>query len=292
MKEGINPQAVVPVLAGCRFKIVGILFLFCLTGQLNLMHAQCMQNSKVFSNGERVEFDLYYKWGILMPRGGSASITITESQYEGKPAWKTELLLATSGMVDKMFRVRDTIENYVGKNPQRLLFSSKRSSEGGYYQIDNLTYSYKGNETHVHAFRRNLERIKNDTILVGGNCVLDILGSIIHARSFDWNDMVQGQQYSLQVAMGKSVIPISYRYNGQRIVERDNVKYSTRYFSVDIHDEAFTESKESMEIWIGDDDNHLPVKVRAKLKIGAMEAYYRSSQNLRYPLNSRIEMPK
>ncbi len=291
MKEEINHR-VVPAVAGSRFKIALCLVVLGLAGFIGHAQAQCMQNNKVFSNRERVEFDVYFKWGLLSPRGASASITITESEYNGIPAWKSELLLNTTGMVDKMFRIRDTITNYVSKNPQRLLFSTKRSNEGGYYQIDNLTYSYKGKETHVHAFRRNLERIKNDTVLVGGDCVLDILGSIIHARSFDWNGMEQGQQYSLQVAMGKSVIPISYRYEGQRIVDRDKVKFSTRYFIVDIYDEAFTESKEAMEIWIGDDENHLPIKVRAKLKIGAMEAYYSKSSNLRYPLKSRVEIPQ
>lgn len=256
------------------------------------LQAQCLQDSRVFSNNEKVEFDLYYKWGILMPKGGTASMTITSSEYQGAPVWKSELLLYTSGMVDKMFRVRDTIENYITKDKQRLLFSTKRSSEGGYYQIDNLTYTYKGEETHVHTFRRNLERVRVDTTLVGGNCTLDILGALLYARSFDWNDMIQSHQYHLQVAMGRTVIPISYRYEGQRIVERDNVKYSTRYFIIDIFDDAFTESKEAMEIWIGDDPNHLPIKVRAKLKIGAMEAYYKSSSNLRHPLNSRIEMPR
>jgi len=256
------------------------------------LQAQCLQNNQVFHNGEKVEFDVYFKYGVLMPKGGGASITISESEYEGTPAWKSELLLYTGGLADKLFKIRDTIENYTTKQHSQLLYSTKRSNEGGYYQIDNLTYSYKGEETHVHSFRRNTHRVRIDTMLVGGSCVLDILGSLIYVRTFDWNDMTQGVQYHLQVAMGRSVIPISYRYEGQRIVEKDGVKYATRYFVVDIFDEAFTESKEAMEIWIGDDKNHLPIKVRAKLKIGAMEAYYRSSSNLRHPLSSRIVVPK
>lgn len=256
------------------------------------LQAQCMQNNTIFSEGEKVEFDIYFKWGVLMPRGGGASIEISESNYEGIPVWKSELLLWTTGLADKIFKIRDTMENYVTKQNPRLLYSTKHSNEGGYYQVDNLTYTYRGEETLVHSFRRDLKRIKADTVLIGGECVLDILGALMHARSFDWNEMISGHQYHLQAAMGRSVIPISYRYEGQRIVERDDVKYATRYFVVDIFDAAFTESKEALEIWMGDDQNHLPIKVRAKLKIGAMEAYYRSSSNLRYPLSSRITIPK
>jgi len=251
-----------------------------------------MQNNKVFHNGEQINFDLYFKWGVLMTKGGSASMNISSSTYEKASVWKTDLLLSSSGMLDKFFRIRDTLTNYTTKENPRLLFSTKRSDEGGYYQIDNLSYTYKGSETHVHAFRRNLKAVRVDTVLVGGDCVLDILGSLIYTRSLDWNEMVQSEQYHLQVAMGKTVIPISYRYEGQRIVERDNVKYNTRYFVVDIYDNAFAQSKEALEIWIGDDKNHIPVKVRAKLKLGAMEAYYKDSSGLRFPVDCRIVIPK
>lgn len=268
-----------------------LIFLFFL-GITQVTRAQCLQGTTVFSAGEKVEFDVYFKWGLIMTKGGSASITIKEKTYEGVPCWNSELLLWSTGMIDKVFSIRDTIENYIGKADQRLLFATKRSDEGGYYQIDNLTYSYEGEATHVHAFRRNRERVKADTVLVGGSCVLDILGALMYARSFDWNKMELSHRYQLQVAMGKTVIPISYRYEGQQIVEKNNVKYRARYFIIDIFDDAFTQSKEAMEIWIGDDANHLPVKVRAKLKLGAMEAYYSSSANLRYPLDCRVEIPK
>ena len=227
-----------------------------------------------------------------MAKGGTASMTVKESTYNNMSAWHTYLLINSSGIVDKAFRIRDTVENFVTKEHPRLLYSSKRTNEGGYYEIDSMTYTYKDNKTYVHSVRRNLNRVKVDTVLVGGECVMDLLGSFLLARSFSWENLETGVSYPLQVGMGRYMIKVNYRYEGQRVIERDNVKFRTRLFIVDIYDEAFTESKEAMEIWIGDDDNHLPVKMRAKLKIGAMEAYYKSSQKLKYPLNCRIEMPK
>ncbi len=268
------------------------MLVLCLAGFTFQTQAQCLENSQVFSNGERVNFDVYYKWGLIMAKGGSASMTIRESTYNNTPVWHTHLLIRTAGMADKFFKVRDTMENYITKTKPRLLFSTKKSDEGGYYQIDNMTYTYKDNKTYVQSFRRNRHTIKFDTTFVGGECVLDLLASLMQARSFNWDNLEIGVQYPLEVGMGRNMINVSYRYQGQQIVERDNVKYRTRLFIADIYDDAFTESKEAMEIWIGDDDNHIPVKVRAKLKIGAMEAYYKSSQNLRYPLTSRIEVPK
>ena len=75
-----------------------------------------------------------------------------------------------------------------------------------------------------------------------------------------------------------------FRYTGQQIVEHKEAKFRTRHFYIDIYDEAFTQAKEAAEVWIGDDENHIPVKIRAKLKIGAAEVYYKDSYNLRAPL--------
>ncbi len=284
-------QEVQTVVWVCLFKKGFFLLILILAGITVPVKSQCLRESKIFTNGEQVNFDIYYKWGIIMAKGGTASMTINESSYNNTPAWHTHLLINSTGVVDKAFKIRDTIENYVTKVRPRLLYSAKKTNEGGYYEIDSITYTYKDNQTYVHSLRRNLNRIKVDTTFVGGDCVMDLLGSFLLARSFDWSDLEMGVSYPLEVGMGRHMIKVSYRYEGQQIIERDNVKFRTRLFIADIYDEAFSESKEAIEIWIGDDENHIPIKMRAKLKIGAMEAYYKSSANLRYPLVSRVEIP-
>jgi hypothetical protein len=84
---------------------------------------------------------------------------------------------------------------------------------------------------------------------------------------------------------------VQFIYQNQAIVEHGNVKFKTLYFKVDIMDEeAFESTKTSAEVWISDDDNFLPIKLRSKLKIGYAEAYYKSASGLANPLTSRIEL--
>jgi hypothetical protein len=300
MKEDNRPQEAQGKIyrvcrAACGSKIVLFSLLTWLAGfvvPVMSVKAQCLQTDKVFSGGEKVNYDVYFKWGLLMPKAGLATMTVEETVYRNTPAWHLMVLINTSGMVNKVFSIKDTIQNYMTREDLRLLYSGKRTNEGGYYEMDDLTYSYKENKTYIHAVRKNRHRVKADTVLTGGECVMDLLASFMYARSFNWDDLNTGVSRFLEVGMGKSLIKVSYRYEGQRIVEKDHVKFRTRLFVIDIHDDAFTESKGAMEIWIGDDENHIPVKMRAKLKIGAMEAYYQSSNSLRYPLTCRIEMPR
>lgn len=104
--------------------------------------------------------------------------------------------------------------------------------------------------------------------------------------------MNNGDRFSFKVMIGRDVVNVGFHYRGQAILERDNAKFKTRHFTMDIYDDVFEQSESAAEIWIGDDENRIPVRVRAKLKLGAAEAFYTSSSGLKYPLTCRIEMPK
>lgn len=289
--KAINHQAVLPIAwAGFAFKrllCICLLALLCGTGAVE---AQCHALDRIFQAGEQVEYDLYFKWGILMPKAGFATLSVGEAEYEGSPSWQYRLLFRTGGMMEKIYKMRDTMDCHFSKANARLLFSTKRSNEKDYYLIDDLTFSYTDDQVSARSHRYTLERTKIDTTLTAASCMFDMLGATMYLRAIDWTQMRQGDEYPFHVAIGRDVVNASFRYTGQQIVEQGNVKYSTRHFYIDIFDEAFTQSKAAAEVWIGDDANHLPVKIRAKLKIGAAEVYYKSSQHLRHPLTCRVQV--
>lgn len=239
---------------------------------------------------ERVECDVYFKWGLLMPKAGQATISVNEGRYQAKPGYNYKLLFRTTGMFERIFKMRDTLESNFTQNFQ-LIKNQKRALEGNRYMIDNLSFTPMNNQTQVHSHRYSLRETKIDTVMYAKGIVLDMLSAILYLRSLDWNKMSSGDEFPITVPVGRDMVNVRFRYNGQAIVERgENVKYKTRHFYIDIYDEAFTQSKEAAEIWIGDDENHIPVRIRAKLKIGTAEVYYKSSSHLRYPLNSRVEI--
>lgn len=267
-----------------------IVLLLCLVGTVQ---AQKIAVRDRFSPGEEVEYELYFKWGLLMPRAGVASLSIQETEFEKQLAFHYRLLFRTTGVIEKVYSMRDTIDCHF--SPEMLLLQSeKRVNDDDYYLVDRLRFSYQEEKVQAHSLRYTRTRTKIDTLLVSeAPYMFDMLGAALYLRSLDWEKMESGDQFPFQVAIGRDVVNISFRYTGQKIVEReDYLKYRTRHFYIDIYDEAFTQSKAAAEIWVGDDENHIPIKIRAKLKIGAAEVYYKNSQGLRYPFTSRVEMKR
>jgi hypothetical protein len=291
MKERKVLQEEVVVTWDCLFKIFRLLFIFFLLLSAVTIKAQEIPVRQRFNPGEEVQYELFFKLGFLMPRAGVATLSIQEDSFENQPAYHYRLLFHTSGIVERIYKMRDTIDCHF--SPKMLLLQSeKRVNENDYYLIDNLRFSYNKKQIQAHSHRYTLTRTKIDTVLVADKAYMfDMLGATLYLRSLDWTQMKNGDSFPFQVAIGRDVVNISFRYTGQQIVKRnDELKYRTRHFYIDIYDDAFTQSKAAAEVWIADDENHIPIKIRAKLKIGAAEVHYKTSKGERYPFSSKVEI--
>lgn len=252
---------------------------------------QCSIENQPFTPGEKVEYALYFKWGFLMPRAGHATLDYSKIQEYDTAEYRYRLLFRTTGLFESVYKMRDTLACYFNEN-MVLQRGVKHSDEGGYYSIDRLTFAYEGKKVSTHSLRYTPSRIRIDTTLTTQGCAFDLMGTVVYLRSLDYTEMKTGDRFSFKVMIGRDVVNVKFNYKGQTILERDNVKFKTLLFAIDIYDDAFEHNESAAEIWIGDDENRIPVKIRAKLKLGAGEAYYSTSSGLKYPLTCRIEMPK
>ncbi len=286
MKAGIIAATVARTFyAACRSSVTLGLGLFILV-------LPAKADTPPFHDGEQVSYDLYFKWGLIMPQAGTAFFDMRASDWDERPAWHYRLLFRTQGIIDRFYPMRDTLNTYFSRQDAHILFSSKRTDEGDYYLVDDLLFHYPHPDSvTVHSKRTHWEQVKIDTTLTAQRLAFDMMGGVFYLRSLDWDHMTLGQTYPFSIFIGRDIVQVGFRYTGQQIVTRDHIKYKTRHFYIDIYDEAFTQAKEAAEVWVGDDENRIPVRVRAKLKIGAAEVYLRDATNTRYPLRCKIELP-
>lgn len=240
--------------------------------------------------GENIEYDLYFKWGLLM-RAGDAVFSYDREYTVADASSRYRMYFKTAKFFDSFFKMRDTLTGYYN-NDNKLIYSVKRTDEGNYYAIDELRFNYGAEKTTIHSLRYTLTRVRIDTTLTTVGDVTDLLGVAYYLRGVNRKSLKQGDIISLTVAIGRDLVNVRFIYQNQTIVEYGNAKYNTLYFKIDILDDAFESTKTSAEVWLGDDDNFLPIKVRSKLKIGYAEIYYKTSSGLAHPLTSRIEMKK
>jgi hypothetical protein len=290
MKENNNRHPA--AWAACASR--ALLFLFMALPALppGAVKGQSCSLNDVFHHGEQLTYDLYFKWGIFMPKAGLARFSVRNAPYDNQNAWEYRLQFNTVGMFDKIFKMRDTITTYFSLENQ-IIFSDKRTEEGGYYLADKITFSPIRDKTSVRSQRYGRTGIRIDTTFVTEGCVFDMMAVTMYLRAIDWEKLKIKDEYPFRVVIGRDVINVSFRYTGQAIITPDNrVKYRTHHFYIDVYDPAFEQSKEAAEVWVGDDLNHFPISVRAKLKIGAAEVYLKEATNPKHAFDSRIFVRK
>ena len=265
------------------------MFLLLMCGE-NVMAQKTGMQSLAMNHSENTSYDIYFKWGLISGRAGDAIFSYNKDNSVAGASSRYEMSFKTAKFFDKFFKMRDTLTCYYDSN--KLIYSRKGSDEGGYYTVDELTFNYEKENTKIHSLRYTPSRVKVDTNLIAIGDVTDILGAAHYLRGIDRNKLQSGDRFPITVAIGRDLVKMQFVYQNQSIVEHGNAKYNTRYFKLDIFDDAFESTTASAEVWVGDDDNFLPIKVRSKLKIGSAEIYYNNSSNLAHPLKCRIEIKK
>jgi len=245
-----------------------------------------------FQGGEELTFDIHYKYGLVMLKAGTANYTVVEDSYKNKSSYLTTLDFKTTSFFDKIFKIRDTLRSRTTEDLQPLYH--KRSIHEGNYQFTEEIFFNKSSATYseAHVRRESQQVVKFDTLLTSNSMCYDMLSLMTYICSLDFSQLGTAKVETASAFIGREKVTVTIRNEGQSIVEKSDIlKYKTYKIALDFSDSNFNESKNAIEIWMSDDKNRIPIKIKAKLRIGAAEVSLTSWKNLKYPLSSEIKIP-
>lgn len=264
-------------------KTASIILLFLLLVVPQLSMAQCEITNTAFKSGERIQYDLYLNIGFLGAKAGSGSLSITESNYNGKAAYRSYMLLNTSGLANNIYTVNDTLTSYVDMNLRPLLFT-KEAFEGKDYSTERQVYSYNGDKINIRTMRTYEGEERFDTTVGTEKCTYDYLSVLSLVRNLDYSGMKSGDKKHIQFISGKRIVNMSVNYLGiSTIKANDGKRYEVMNISMSILDDAFTNPKEAIKASLTNDKNRIPVIIDTSLKIGSVKAVMRSVTGKRNP---------
>jgi len=245
-----------------------------------------------FQAGEELKYDIHYKYGLVMVKAGTANFNVVQSSYNNKNAFQSTLDFKTTAFFDKIFKMRDTLSSKITKDIQPL-YHIRTIHEGNYHFSEEIFFkTFSANYSEVRIKRESRNILKFDTTLSSKSKSYDILSLVHVICSFDYSKSGFDRTETISTFIGKEKITVTVRYEGQSVVEKSEThKYKTYKIALDFFDSAFNESKSAIEIWMSDDENRIPVKIRAKLRIGAAEVHLSSWKNLKYPFTSEVIIP-
>lgn len=243
----------------------------------------------VFQAGEEITYIISYNWGFIWLDVGEATFKITEKQINEKDYFVITAVGTTYHTWDKFFKVRDLYQTVIGQDNYKPIYYVRNVDEGGYtinikYRFDqDKKTAYTEYESYKTPFYKDTIAITDDTY--------DLLSIIYKARNLDYTTMSKDQKIPISILLDNKLTHIFFRYRGNTVFKNKKIgKYKTIKFSVlTVAGEVFKSNEESLQLWVSDDKNHLPLWIESPISVGSVKVRLAKYKGLKYPLSSKIK---
>lgn len=248
--------------------------------------AQCKVNNTFFQAGEELTYDLYYKYGLINTKAGTSSLKTVAEKFNNEDAYKMTLLAQSSGSVRKLFSLNDTLTCYTTKDIVPLAYL-KNAREGKEYTIERVIYTYGSQGVSLNTRRVKNNNFRFEETIKSSACVYDMMSVVFYARTLNYTGMKKGDTSKADFISGRKKVNMVIEHGGIETIEaNDNKKYSCIKLVLSIMDDAFSDKKEAMKVYITNDDNRLPVRLDSKLNIGSTRAILKSYKGNVHPVKT------
>lgn len=228
-----------------------------------------------FSAGEYIKFRIHY--GIV--NAGYATLEVKDATINNKKVFHAVGKGYTTGMSKFFFKVEDLYESYFDKETGEPYRYVRKINEGGYTKNQEGFFNQKDNRVLVKDYKRKTEK----TIVITNN-VQDILSSFYYLRNHPNIDKLKsGESISIDMFFDEEITKFKLKYIGRQDITTKFGTVSTMVFKPLVQTGRVFKEKESVTLWISDDNNKVPVRIKADLAVGSLKADIDQYKGLKYP---------
>jgi len=239
-----------------KWQLIACVFLLTFTGF-------SQEKPAAFKGGEWLRYKMSYS-GFL--RAGTAILEVEETSLNGKQVFHTKGTGWTSGMIKWFFKVDDLYESYFDKTVVKPYIFKRKIDEGGYKKHRITTFDYTSNNAYIQDFKN-----QSDTTIVFSK-VQDMLSSFYYLRNQDTKGMKKGDELAIDMFMDSQVYPFKLKFLGKEVLNTKFGKVNCLVFRPLVQSGRIFKAQESVTIWITDDVNKIPIKMKADLAVGSLRA--------------------
>ncbi|MEE9348643.1 MAG: DUF3108 domain-containing protein [Flavobacteriaceae bacterium] len=229
-----------------------------------LSFASFSQEKLAFKEGENLKFRLSYSNFLT---AGYATMEVKGAYNKGKEAFHVVGKGKTTGMINWFFKVRDNYETFFYKDtflPYRFI---RQINEGGYTKDKEILFDQDTKKAVVV----DNEKKSRKTFKTTGE-VQDLLSALYFMRNQDISNFKKGDELELPIFLDQETMHMKLRFLGRETI---NTKFGTikaaKFRPLVASGRVFKE-KESVTVWVSDDDNKIPLRIKASLSVGSLRA--------------------
>lgn len=226
------------------------------------LHSQSRDSVITINTAFKSDEKLYYKVRYGLIKGGDASLTIHTVPVGDTYMFHIKAIAQTTGVVGAMVTITDIYESYVDIASGFPVKSVRNIREHKYTSYNEVLYFRD------QGFLRSL----NSGDHKASDDILDVLSAFYYARRYLFSNKLEKDQIiTLNTYFDDQFFPLKVKFKQREKIKTKFGKISSLRFVPIINDKTVFKNEEQLQIWVTDDNNFIPVKIRVKLPIGSLK---------------------
>ena len=229
--------------------------------------------------GEFFKFRIHY--GIV--NAGYATLEVKDAAINNKKTYHVVGKGYTTGMSRFFFKVDDLYESYIDKetkNPYRFV---RKIDEGGYTKNQEGFFNQSVNRVVVKDYKHKTEK----TLYIPKN-TQDILSTFYYLRNHPNIDKLKiGESVAIDMFFDDETTKFKLKFIGREDITTKFGVVPSMIFRPLVQSGRVFKEQESLTVWISDDDNKVPLRIKASLAVGSIKADIDAYKGLKKPFKTK-----
>ncbi|RYJ53100.1 DUF3108 domain-containing protein [Flavobacterium petrolei] len=229
--------------------------------------------------GEYFKFRIHY--GIV--NAGYATLEVKDATFNNKKTFHVVGRGYTTGMSRFFFKVDDLYESYIDKETRNPYQFVRKIDEGGYTKNQEGFFNQSVNKVVVKDYKHKTEK----TLYVPKN-TQDILSTFYYLRNHPNIDKLKiGESVAIDMFFDDETTKFKLKFMGRENITTKFGVVPAMIFRPLVQSGRVFKEQESLTVWISDDDNKVPLRIKASLAVGSIKADIEAYKGLKNPFKTK-----
>lgn len=222
------------------------------------------QKEDAYAVGEWFKFRIHY--GFV--NAGYATLEVQDATINNKKVYHVIGKGYTTGVSRFFFKVEDLYESYIDKetgNPYQFV---RKINEGGYTKNQEGFFNQTSNKVLFKDYKHKTEK----TFVIPKN-TQDIMSTFYYLRNSPNIDKIKpGESIAIDMFFDEETTKFKLKFIGREDITTKFGTVSAMVFRPLVQSGRVFKEQESLTVWISDDNNKLPLRIKANLAVGSIKA--------------------
>ncbi|MEL6810465.1 MAG: DUF3108 domain-containing protein [Bacteroidota bacterium] len=236
---------------------------------------------KAYEDGEWFKFRIHY--GFVT--AGYATLEVNDEVLNGKDVHHVKGYGRTVGLSRAFFKVEDDYQSYIDKEKDMPYRFIRNIDEGGHTKDIQIDFDHAKGKALVHN-----KKHKTKEWVDFPKDAQDMVSAFYYLRNrLDVANIEVGETVDMNMFFDKENYKFRLKFLGREVIRTKFGKVPTLKFRPYVQSGRVFKERESLTVWVTDDNNRMPVLIKAELAVGSLKASLTEFKGLKNSFRIQVD---